>query len=33
MGHGEPPFRVGTLSAPHRDGRLSRVNNLRGNYS
>jgi hypothetical protein len=25
--------RKGTLSAPHRDGRLSRVNNLRRNYS
>jgi hypothetical protein len=32
MSHGEPPSRVGTLSAPHRDGRLSGVNDLRGNY-
>src|SRR5436309_15831360 len=33
MRHEEPPFRVGTLSAPHREGRLFDVNNLRGNYS
>ena len=33
MSHEEPPFPIGTLSAPHREGRLLCVNNLCWNYT